>query len=166
MSGRPFAIFTSVFLALASIANAQKADNSSLQSLAFLSGKWISENPGEVQEESWSTINGDSMIGSFRVVHGGKPAFYEFWVVEIENNRPVLKLKHFDPGFAGWEEKNASTKMPLTSVTEDDAVFTEPDGGVSLHYHRAADTLICVVHHVKNGKTSDEIFKMTRAAGS
>ncbi len=104
------------------------------------------------------------MIGSFRIVHGGKPVFYEFWVVEVENQRPVLKLKHFNPDFIGWEEKNASTKMPLASVSDKDAVFAEADGSVSLHYQRTADTLTCVVHHVKDGKTSDETFKMSRAS--
>ncbi len=151
------------FFAFASIIDAQQPRETSVQSLAFLSGKWISENSGEIQEENWSSISGDSMIGSFRIVHGGKPVFYEFWVVEVENERPVLKLKHFDPDFTGWEEKNASTRMPLISSAENDALFAEQDGSVSLHYHRTADTLTCVVHHVKNGKPSDESFRLTKA---
>jgi hypothetical protein len=54
--------------------------------------------------------------------------------------------------------------MPLISAADNDAVFAEPDGSVSLHYHRSAETLTCVVHHSKNGKTSDEIFKMSKAS--
>jgi hypothetical protein len=153
------------FLALASMSNGQQAHDTALKPLAFLSGRWVSEERAEVQEESWSPAIGDSMTGSFRIVQGGKPVFYEFWVVEVEENRPVLKLKHFNADLAGWEEKNASTKMPLISSSEDNAVFTEADGSVSLHYQRVGDRLTCTVHHVRNGKGSDEIFTLTRASG-
>jgi hypothetical protein len=110
-------------------------------------------------------VSGDSMIGSFRVVQGGKAVFYEFWAVEVEEGRPVLKLKHFNADLIGWEEKNASTKMPLLSSSEGDAVFAEMDGTVSLHYHRVGEKLTCVVHHVKNGKVSDETFILTKTQG-
>jgi hypothetical protein len=99
-------------------------------------------------------------------VQSGRPVFYEFWAVELDENRPVLKLKHFNADLAGWEEKNASTKMPLVSNAEDDAVFAEEDGSVSLHYHRIGDRLTCTVHHVRNGKSSDETFTLMRAPGS
>ena len=102
------------------------------------------------------------MLGTFRVVQSGKPVFYEFWVVEIDNDRAVLKLKHFNAGLAGWEDKDSSTKMPVVSSSKDDLVFAEPDGSVSLHYHRAGATLTCIVHHVKNGKADDETFTLVR----
>jgi hypothetical protein len=146
----------------ASLSGGQEARKSTLNPLAFLSGRWVSEQPAEVQEESWSPVIGDSMTGSFRVVHGGKPVFYEFWAVELDENRPVLKLKHFNAGLAGWEEKNASTRMPLISSSEGDAVFAEADGSVSLHYQRKGAVLTCTVHHVRDGKGSDEVFTLTR----
>jgi hypothetical protein len=142
---------------------------SPLKPLAFLTGRWTSETPTEIQEENWSPVIGNSMTGSFRVVAGGKPVFYEYWAVEMDpdatsaNSKPVLKLKHYNAGLAGWEEKNDSTRMPLISSSADDAAFAEADGSVSLHYHRTANTLTCTVHHVKNGKASDEIFTLTRA---
>jgi hypothetical protein len=126
----------------------------------------MSEERTEVQEENWSPVIGNSMTGSFRIVQSGRPVFYEFWAVELDENRPVLKLKHFNADLAGWEEKNASTKMPLVSNAEDDAVFAEEDGSVSLHYHRIGDRLTCTVHHVRNGKSSDETFTLMRAPGS
>jgi hypothetical protein len=150
-------------LALASMSDGQQTPSPALKPLAFLSGRWLSEKPTEVQEENWSPISGDSMIGSFRIVQSGRPVFYEFWVVEVDENRPVLKLKHFNADLAGWEEKNASTKMPLISSSPDDALFAEADGSVSLHYHRVGDMLTCTVHHVRNGKASDETFTLTRA---
>jgi hypothetical protein len=142
---------------------AQQDHSAALTPLAFLSGRWVSEKPDEIQEETWSPVEGDSMTGSFRVVQGGKPVFYEFWAVELEASHPVLKLKHFNANLIGWEEKNDSIKMPLISSSKDDATFAETDAAVSLHYHRAGDTLTCIVHHVRDGKTSDEIFTLTRS---
>ena len=159
------AALVAAFLAVP-IGNGQQPRNTALSPLAFLSGRWMSEERTEVQEENWSPVIGNSMMGSFRIVQGGRPVFYEFWVVEVDENRPVLRLKHFDANLAGGEEKNVSTKMPLVSKAEGDALFVEEDGSVSLHYHRIGDRLTCTVHHVRNGKSSDETFTLTRVPGS
>lgn len=151
-------------LATLSVGHAQPTPNVALTSLSFLSGRWVSETNDELQEETWSPISGDSITGSFRILHRGKPVFYEFWAVEIDGNRPVLKLKHFGANLIGREEKADSTRMPLISTSENDAVFTEPDGSVSLHYHRRGNLLRCTVHHVRQGKSSDEVFDLTRAS--
>jgi hypothetical protein len=152
-------------LTTASMGDAQQPGEVALKALSFLSGRWVSEGKNEVQEETWSPVSGASMTGSFRVVHGGRPQFYEFWAVEIDDGRPTLKMKHFGAHLVGWEEKADSTQMPLISASQDDAIFAERDGSVSLHYHRSADTLTCSVHHVRDGKGSDEIFVLTRAPG-
>lgn len=154
-----------VLVALTCMSHGQPARNGPLQPLAFLSGRWVSITRAEMQEETWSRVSGDSMTGTFRVVQGGEPVFYEFWAVEVDGDKPVLKLKHFNAGLVGWEEKDTSTRMPLISSAENDVVFAEADGSVSLHYHRAGNTLTCLVHHVKNGKSSDETFTLTRAPG-
>jgi Domain of unknown function (DUF6265) len=122
------------FLAVTSLSDGQQTSNAVLKPLAFLSGRWVSETGTEVQEENWSPVSGNSMIGSFRIVQEDRPIFYEFWVVEVDESRPVLKLKHFNADLAGWEDKNARIKTLLISH----AVFAEADGGVSLHYHRRA----------------------------
>jgi hypothetical protein len=150
------------FLVVASVSHGQQVRNSALKPLAFLSGRWVSEKGPEVQEENWSPVSGDSMIGNFRIVQGGKPVFYEFWAVELDDDRPVLKLKHFNANLVGWEEKTVSIRIPLLSNSENDVVFAEQDGSVSLHYHRMGVSLTCTVHHVKNGKSNDETFTLTR----
>lgn len=154
-----------VFLVVASFGEGQQVHDSVLQPLSFLSGRWVNKTPTEVQEEIWTPVSGDSMTDSFRIVQHGRPVFYEFWVVRVDGNRPVLKLKHFDVGLVGGEEKNASTKMPLISTSASDAVFAEADGSVSLHYHVMGKELTCIVHHVRNGVGSDETFKLVRAPG-
>jgi len=54
-----------------------------LETLAFLSGRWTSSSPEDMQEEYWSPVMGDSIVGHFRVVVKGKrgeekSVFYEF----------------------------------------------------------------------------------------
>jgi hypothetical protein len=120
--------------------------------------------PTELQEESWTPVSGDSVTGSFRIVQHGRPVFYEFWAVEVDDDHPVMKLDHFNAGLVAWEEKDAPTRMPHISAAENDAIFAEPDGRVSLHYHRAGKQLTCIVHHVKNGKSSDEKFTLMRVS--
>ena len=133
-----------------------------MHSLRFLTGRWVSETPAEIQEENWSPVRGGSMIGSFRIIQHGQPVFYEFWAVELDAGRPVLKLKHYNGGLVGWEEKAGAVTMPLVSIADNDAVFTQADGSVSLRYHLAANKLTCVVHHVHNGEAKDESFVLTR----
>jgi len=148
------------FLAVTSLSDGQQTRKAGLTPLAFLSGRWVSEKSTEVQEENWSPVTGDSMIGNFRIVQSGRPIFYEFWAVEVDENRPVLKLKHFNSDLVGWEDKNASTKMPLISYSGDDAVFAEADGSVAT---LSSYVLTCTVHHVREGKGSDETFSLTKA---
>ena len=57
-------------LARAAGATAQQPNPSPLKPLAFLTGRWTSETPTEIQEENWSPIIGNSMTGSFRVKPG------------------------------------------------------------------------------------------------
>jgi hypothetical protein len=84
----------------------------------------------------------------------------------VDDSHPVMKLKHFNAGLKGREEKDGSTRMPLISSAPDDAVFAEVDGSVSVHYHRTGQTLTCLVHHLQNGKSNDETFTMTRASAN
>jgi hypothetical protein len=151
------------FFVLASVSESQQERDSALKSLSFLSGRWVSEAPDQMQEELWTPVTGDSITGSFRILKQGSPVFYEFWVVEVNDNRPVLKMKHFSVGLVGWEDKTSSTQMPLITAARDDATFAASDGSVSLHYHRAGSSLTCIVHHVRNGKISEETFSLDKA---
>jgi hypothetical protein len=157
---------TAGLLAAASLSPGQQPPDHSLSSLAFLSGRWLSEKGSEFQEEDWMPAQGNSMVGTFRVLQDGKPVFYEFWAIELDDNHPVMKLKHFNAGLKGWEQKDASTRMPLISSGPDDAIFAETDGSVSLHYHRKGQTLTCLVHHLQDGHSKDETFTMRRVSGN
>ena len=133
-----------------------------LQPLSFLAGRWTSNADGEFQEEYWSPVDRDSMLGTFRVVRLGKAVFYEFWVIEVEDGKPVYKLKHFDRGLKGWEEKNDFVRLPVRELDSTHVVFANEDGTLSLRYERKGTELIATLRHTKEGKSSEEIFHLYR----
>jgi hypothetical protein len=134
-----------------------------LQSLSFLTGHWTSDADGEFEEEYWSPVQGNSMVGTFRVVRLGKPVFYEFWVIEVENGKPVYKLKHFNGGLKGWEEKNDFIRLPARELDSNHVVFANEDGTLSLRYERKGTELTATLQRMKEGKPSDEVFVLHRA---
>ena len=154
----PIALLLAVLAAPSGIP--AQASSSAMDQLSFLTGRWISDTPDEYQEESWSPIHSQNITGQFRVLQKGTPVFYEFWSVEMDHNIPVLKLKHFNAGLIGWEDKDKSTRMPLRKAGTNEVLFEEEDGSATVHYQRTGDTLTCTVHHARTGK--DEVFHLRR----
>ncbi len=64
-------------------------------------------------------------MGMFRWIHEGRVRFYEFITIEREGIELVLRIKHFNPGLLGWEEKNTSTEFVLVQISEHEAVFLQ-----------------------------------------
>ena len=61
----------------------------------ILVGRWVGEAFGGVVEETWNPILGGEMLGTFRLVHGGEPAFSEILTVVVEDDRVLMRLKHY-----------------------------------------------------------------------
>ena len=91
--------------------------------LAWLAGRWVGERGQDQVEEHWSGVAGQSLMGMFRWLHEGQVRFYELLVVEPEVEGVVLRIKHFDPGLKGWEEKNEVVEFDLVQLTGQEAVF-------------------------------------------
>ena len=92
--------------------------------LAWLAGKWTAEGLGGTIEETWSTANGGSMVGYFRLVKDGKPVFYEIMtLLEVEGS-VEMRLKHLNPDMTGWEEKNDFVTFKLVKHDETGAYFS------------------------------------------
>lgn len=66
-------------------------------------------------DEIYSPPSGGSIIGLFRYVKDGKLNLTEILQYEIENGIIVLRLKHFEPGLKGREEKNDSIEFRQVS---------------------------------------------------
>jgi hypothetical protein len=139
--------------------NATDADprTATLADLEFLVGRWVGEAFGGTVEETWNPIIGGEMLGTFRLVQEGAPVFYEIMVLSSEEGRIVLRLKHFDPGLIGWEEKADSVAFPLIEVRGTTAWFN----GLTLH--RTGDVLVGYLALHRGDEVNEEEFQFRLA---
>jgi hypothetical protein len=134
-------------------------EKATLADVAFIAGKGTGSLGGGVIEEHWSTPAGDSMMGMFRYTRGDRAVFYEFMLIEQTATGPVLRLKHFNPGLIGWEEKAEVFSYPLVDVKPRRAVFERPDKQTSLTFDGTSGRQLAVtLDQVKDGKRSSQTF--------
>jgi hypothetical protein len=134
--------------------------------LSWIAGHWHGELWGGKLEEIWTATEGDCMMGMFRFVKDNKVKFYEFLTIEQESEGPVLKLKHFNRGLKGWEEKDVSIDFPLLSSTTNEAVFQrkEKDTPTKMIFRlKDRQTLIVILENLKDGKWVAEEFVYSKA---
>ncbi len=93
--------------------------------LQWLTGDWHGERGGERIEEHWSAPGGGALMGMFRPFRGEGIRFYKFMTVEPDGDQLVLRIKHFDPGLVGWEERQESVAFVLVALREGEAVFVK-----------------------------------------
>lgn len=130
-----------------------------LPDLGFISGLWRAEWGGGLGEEYWSAANGDSMMGTFRYVKDGKARFYELMLIEQTPEGLVLRLKHFNPGLIGWEEKAEVHSYTLTEHREGLAVFERGDKKSRLTFRQTSkDVLSVVLEQARDGKQNSQEF--------
>jgi hypothetical protein len=94
-----------------------------VDSLGWLAGSWYGTGLGGECEELWGKPRAGAILGAFRLWKDGKTVFTEHFVLVEENATLVLKLKHFDPGMRGWEEKDRFVTFPLVKSLEREARF-------------------------------------------
>jgi hypothetical protein len=130
-----------------------------LGDLSFISGLWRADWDGGLGEEHWSAPSGDSMVGTFRFVKDGRGQFYELMLIEQTTDGPVLRLKHFNAGLIGWEDKAQAYSFPLVEYRQGVAVFQRGDGKSRLTYTRTSrEALSVVLDEPSEGKPHSENF--------
>ena len=87
------------------------------ESFAFLQGEWCASALGGEVIERWEAPFGDAMTGTMTVVRDGKIAFHEFFVLTDSGTGWEIRLKHFNPDMASWEEKDEAVVFPLVRAT-------------------------------------------------
>ena len=151
-----------LFLLCFSCASYAQQFKASVSDLAFIAGTWQVKHEWGDMEEYWGAPIGNSMVSSFRCVKDGKPVFYEFVIIEQEGDVPVMKLRHFNPGSIGWEEKNAPLSYPLVSLERNKAVFEAKDQSVRLIYAVASDKLDVILEEKnKKGELEKIVFNFS-----
>lgn len=150
------------FLLLACLtlsAQSLQAAEVTAQDFAFLAGMWRGEGFGGHSEEMWMPPSNGRVFGIFTQANDGDLVFTEYMEITEEASGWVLRLKHFNPDFSGWEEKNDYVTFRLESVTENKAVF----GGLS--YEVSGDSLTVSLRlREDDGSITTEQFNFKRIA--
>ncbi|RYY54964.1 MAG: hypothetical protein EOO09_12355 [Chitinophagaceae bacterium] len=146
---KTFLILAAFFFSCTANAQLAKAD---IKDLAFISGRWVLSHEWGEMEENWSAPQGNNMMCSYRCVKDGKAVFYEFMLIEQSDSVPVLKLRHFNPGSIGWEEKDKPLEYPLVSLKKSEAFFG--NASLKMGFIRRSPTALSVTleEQEKDGK--------------
>ncbi|GLU57321.1 DUF6265 family protein [Dyadobacter frigoris] len=150
-------------LLLLSVTSYAQEFKASINDLAFMSGTWTMKHEWGDMEEFWGPPMGNSLISSYRCVKDGKVVFYEFVVIEQVENVPVMKLRHFNPGSIGWEDKNSPLEYPLVSLSKNKAVFEAKDKSLRLIYQLTTGNLEVILEEKnKNNGMEKMVFAYKR----
>ena len=152
-------------LLIVSAAGASAQKKADVKDLAFMAGTWTLKHEWGDMEEFWGKPMGDNLASTFRCVKDGKVVFYEFMVVEQAGDIPVLKLRHFNKGSIGWEDKDKPYLMPAISLVKNAVVFQSVDKKVRITYKRLSpQKLDCILDEKgKDGKWKQDVFNYTLA---
>lgn len=141
------------------LADGQTGEKAVIADIAWLAGNWIGTGLGGVSEEVWSKPNGGTMIGVYRLIKADKPVFYEMMLMLESEGTLILRLKHFNPSFVGWEEKDKSVDFKFVKKDEKRAYFS----GLTFENTNAKELSIFLALRQKDGTLKEEAFKMKRS---
>jgi hypothetical protein len=148
----------------ATLTEAQEPKAPRLADLAWMAGRWIDDTGGNLSEEIWAAPVGDSMMGMWRYVAGGKVRIFEMLTIGEHEGGLALRLRHFDPRLAGREDKERPVVLKLVRLANREAAFEGTEysgcGTVRLTYRRPSDDTLAVTLDKAGGK---EEFRFRRA---
>lgn len=129
-------------LAVAALGGLQPAAAGELESLAWLSGHWVSEDG--TAEEVWLAPRDGSMAGSFRWVFPDGDQVLEYLVIEETPEAVWFRFKHFGTDYEPWE-KDAPNTYRLEGTADGSATFvrtsTNDRAPLRIVYSRQGDRL-------------------------
>lgn len=130
--------------------------------LAWLSGRWKGNHGDDIVEEQWSEPAAGTLMAMFRWLRGGSILFYELIVIEQEDHKLVMRIKHFNPGLLGWEDQDHSVCFDLVQVEGQQAIFLQrqTDESVWLVYEREKEDQL-LAYFVRSGQETrpNETFR-------
>lgn len=152
-------LFTALLAQLDSATEAVEQARVDLADAAWLEGCWAGTGFGQSATECWMSAPNGRMTGMFQLVdHEGRQTMSEIFVLDVFDDGPALRLKHFHPDLTGWEERDAHVVFPVLETGPD---FVRFDG---LVYRLLEDGSLQVELRVKrNGEASIETLQFRRA---
>lgn len=133
--------------------------------LAWLTGSWYAEVQGGAAEEHWSPLGGNMLMATFRWVRDGKVLFYEIEALEAEGDHVYLRIRHFNPGLIGWEERTEPHEFVLVEHDAERLVFYElnkPDPRWIVYERRGPDELDAYFTHEREPHPDPGVFRFRR----
>jgi hypothetical protein len=121
----------------------------------MLIGGWAGKGFGQQFEETWNAPSAGTMVGMFKVFSDQDGvSFYELMIIEEVEDSLVLKVKHFNSDFSGWEEKDDFVAMPLVEASENELHFN------GLSFYRINDNRIDTYVAIKgeNGAREEKLI--------
>jgi Domain of unknown function (DUF6265) len=154
---KTFALACALFAA-ACAAQAQTTRPVTIDDAAWLAGRWVGEGFDGQMEEAWAPPVGGQMIGHFRYWRDGQPQFYEFMVMDVVDSGVRMRLKHFNPDYTAWEDRETWTTFEPVSVSPEAIVFD----GLSIR-REGADRIVMTIR-IRRGETvSEDTLRFQRA---
>ncbi len=144
-------------LIVAPFGQAQELDVS-IDDFAFLTGYWSGSGMGGKSEEMWMPPADGRMFGIFKQSDSNGLIFTELMEISKVEDNFVLRLKHFNPDFSGWEEKTEHVTFSYSGKSENAAQFG------SLRYRvEGSNTLLIELDMRQNsGAVTTETFVLNK----
>ena len=121
-----------------------------LTDITWLVGSWKGQAFGSSFEETWNPASNGSMVGMFKLLDEDKVGFYELMLIVEEEGSLVLKVKHFNADFSGWEEKADYISFPLVKIEKAAVHFS------GLSFNKISDLQIDAYLAMYSGDTVSE----------
>ena len=100
------------------------------------------------------------MLGAFRLHKKEGKGFYELFAIEEEGESLVFIVKHFNPDWVGWEEKDKALRLRLSRVAPGTLAF----GGVVFEKQGDDGLVVKLAIRQKDGRLDHHTLTYRRKA--
>lgn len=146
-----------LFLALAPLPVIAQQAPVSIHDAAWLAGRWVGEGLDGQVEENWSPVQGGQMVGHFALFNKDAPVFYELMLLDAQPDGLRLRVKHFNPDFTAWEDKNDWHSFEPVSAGKESLRFR------GLWLRREGEELLITIRlEDKSGAATDHLLRLRR----
>jgi len=102
-----------------SLSEGESPPSATLEEASWLAGSWTGTAFGQQFEEVWNPPSAGSMVGLFKLMGEDGVNMYEIMLMTVDDGRLSLKVKHFNPDFTAWEEKEDFVNFKLVKKEPD-----------------------------------------------
>ena len=128
-----------------------------LRDAQWLVGAWTGTAFGQQFDQTWNPPSAGSMLGHFKLYGDDGASFFELLLLSVEEDTLSLKVKHFNPDFSAWEEKDDYVNFRLVKKDENALHF----GGLSF-YRRCEDEIDGYIVMKSGGEGGEQYFHYRR----